>query len=497
LVRKELIRPHPPTLQRDRAFRFRHLLIRDVAYDSVPKARRSELHKRFAGWLEHKAPELAEFDEISGWHLEQAARYERELGREVDPALAERAAKHLQAAGGRARERGDVVAAIHLFERALALAPDDGTLRAMVSVELAERLIDIGDLARVDELLSAAEGDPDVADLAALTRFEWMLHAEPRGAMPAIEARLPRILERFAGAGDARGLAKAHMVESQVHWLATQATLAGEALRQVAEYARRAGDGGMRSHALAQYVLTLVYGRQHARVLARELRGIEREDLGPYLAAFLDLGRGELRRLEGNFDEARRLTQRAIDGLGSLGMGAAQGGLAQDLGQIELSAGEPAAAVAALLLSDAILAKAGERALRSTTQALLALAHARLGDQSAALAAIELSDKLSASEDVINYALTHQARAHLALAGSDYAAAENWVKSSVEHWCQTDFIRHTAQARLELARLLITVGGADDAISEAREALELFEAKGDRPGVADARALLDRFSVKK
>jgi predicted ATPase len=48
LVRKELIRPHRPTLQDEDAFRFRHLLIRDAAYDCLPKAARGELHVRFA-----------------------------------------------------------------------------------------------------------------------------------------------------------------------------------------------------------------------------------------------------------------------------------------------------------------------------------------------------------------------------------------------------------------------------------------------------------------
>ena len=37
LVRKELIRPDKPELMGERAFRFRHLLIRDAAYDSIPK----------------------------------------------------------------------------------------------------------------------------------------------------------------------------------------------------------------------------------------------------------------------------------------------------------------------------------------------------------------------------------------------------------------------------------------------------------------------------
>ena len=52
LVRRDLIRPDQTAFAADRAFRFRHLLIRDAAYDSIPKAIRAELHELFARWLE-------------------------------------------------------------------------------------------------------------------------------------------------------------------------------------------------------------------------------------------------------------------------------------------------------------------------------------------------------------------------------------------------------------------------------------------------------------
>jgi class 3 adenylate cyclase/tetratricopeptide (TPR) repeat protein/DNA-binding winged helix-turn-helix (wHTH) protein len=496
LVRKELLRPHPPTFQGDQAFRFRHLLIRDAAYDSVPKSTRAELHVRFASWLEDNARELPELDEISGWHLEQAVRYQRELGRDPGPVMAERAAAHLHAAGSRAGARGDVAAATNLLERAVGCAPEDSPLRARSCVDLADRLMDIGDLGRVDELLSAAERRPEVSDLAELARFEWLIHTEPKGAIRVIEARLPQLVERFGEADDAHALARAHMVASAVSWLATHATSAGEQLRLVADYARMAGDGGMQSRALAQYVLTLLYGPLSATTVAAEIRAMEGEDLGPYLAAFLDLGRGELERLAGNFDGARQFTERAIDVLGALGMGAAQGGLEQDMGQIEISAGNPAAAVTALLRSDAILAELGESALRSTTQALLGYANACMGDREAARAAIECSDRLSAAEDVINYGLNNQSRAHLALADGDGAAAERCARVSLEYWSGTDFLRQTARARLDLARVLSTLGRADEATAEAHRGFELYAAKHDRPGLIEAQTFLDRLAAR-
>ena len=100
LVRRQLIRPDQAQFAGEDGFRFRHLLIRDAAYDALPKATRAELHERFAAWLEQRGEELVELDEILGYHLEQAARYKQELG--TGPTLAERAGERLAAAGRRA-----------------------------------------------------------------------------------------------------------------------------------------------------------------------------------------------------------------------------------------------------------------------------------------------------------------------------------------------------------------------------------------------------------
>jgi hypothetical protein len=146
--------------------------------------------------------------------------------------------------------------------------------------------------------------------------------------------------------------------------------------------------------------------------------------------------------------------------------------------------------------SDAILAELGESALRSTTQALLGYAHARLGDPEAACAAIELSDRLSAAEDVLNYGLNNQTRALLALADGDGAVAERCARASLEYWSRTDGLRWTARARLDLACVLSMLGRAEEAAAEAHRACELYSAKGDRPGVTDAQAFLHRLATR-
>ena len=139
LVRKELIRPDAAQSPGEDAFRFRHLLSRDAAYEALPKATRAELHARFADWLDEHQAGLVELDEMLGYHLEQAARFNDELGR-PGGALAERAAARLGAAGLRALDRGDMVGAINLLGRATALLPAGRHARIELEIELGEAL---------------------------------------------------------------------------------------------------------------------------------------------------------------------------------------------------------------------------------------------------------------------------------------------------------------------------------------------------------------------
>jgi hypothetical protein len=278
-------------------------------------------------------------------------------------------------------------------------------------------------------------------------------------------------------------------------WTANQATLAAEQVRLAAEHARKAGEIGLRSRALGWYVATLMYGPRDAETIARELDAIEQEEPGPYLAAFANLGRGEVARLHGQFDEARHLTDQALRGFHALGTHTMTATCEQFRAWIELSASDGAAAVAALMRADTILAELGERSLRSTIQALLARAFEMEHDAGAAQAAIDLAEELSAPQEAANYAVTHEVRARLALAGEDFAAAEQWARSAVKYALETDFVALQAWATFGLARVLAALSRTGEATSEGRMAQGLFDAKGDRPGASVARTLLEGLSA--
>ena len=168
LVRKDLVRPAA-----EDTYRFKHLLLRDAAYEALPKEQRADLHERFADWIAENAPGL---EEILGYHLEQAYGYRAELG-PVDSAgrdLARRASALLASAGRRAEARSDVPATINLLERAVKLLPDGDAEAVAIYPDLGTAVAENGDLPRAEDLYRRARelGDPRTA-LIARQRGIW------------------------------------------------------------------------------------------------------------------------------------------------------------------------------------------------------------------------------------------------------------------------------------------------------------------------------------
>ncbi len=155
LMRKELVRPERSTVAGEDAFRFRHILIRDAAYEAVSKGLRADHHERFADWVVDRP---GEHDEFIGYHLEQAVRYRRDLGPtgEHEHELARRAGAHLASAGCRALARGDGPAAANLLDRAVSLLDSDPSRRDELLVDLGAGLILAGELARAEDVLEEA-----------------------------------------------------------------------------------------------------------------------------------------------------------------------------------------------------------------------------------------------------------------------------------------------------------------------------------------------------
>ena len=83
---KEIVLPHEPSSFSDEhEFSFRRNLIRDGAYDSLPKTLRADKHAGVASWAERQAGDRAEeIAELIATHLLEALRYLDELGETGD-----------------------------------------------------------------------------------------------------------------------------------------------------------------------------------------------------------------------------------------------------------------------------------------------------------------------------------------------------------------------------------------------------------------------------
>jgi tetratricopeptide (TPR) repeat protein len=163
LERRDFVYARPEsTVSGDREFAFKHMLIRDVAYERLPKGRRAELHVLFSEWLGGLPVAADEFVEIYAYHLEQACRLAREVVRSpIEPPVAE-AAEALKRAAEKAERREGAREARRFYERALELVGDE---HPALACEL--RFGRGRALARVGEVAAALEELGWVADHAA------------------------------------------------------------------------------------------------------------------------------------------------------------------------------------------------------------------------------------------------------------------------------------------------------------------------------------------
>ena len=481
LVRKELVRPDRAQLTGDDAYRFRHLLIRDAAYDALPKATRADLHRRFAEWLEQHGEGLVELDEILGYHLEQAALYLAELGRD-DPALALAAGERLGVAGSRAYWRGDFRAAVALLERALTLErPYRLDVHLEVELVAALQALDAG---RAVEVADAAAERADAAGDEAGAALARTVAANARlttGQCSADE------LERLAGAalpllealGDDDGLAH---VWQALGWVANMhSRLEGwaDAIEQALLHARRAGHPIVGSWALS---VPLAMGPKPAGEALAKLDDFIGDQ--PHAADLLL--RGVLLAMLGTLAEAWAVAVPADEKARELGL--RQGGIW--LSEIALIAGDRQAASDYLRSGCEELEQRGARGQLSTYTAQLGRVLAALDRPDEAEQLAQKGRELGDPEDVWTQALSRQAQALVHSARGQHAEAVGIAEEAVDWWSRTDSLLRQGDAHGDLAEVLEAAGRRNEAIEAWREALDRYERKQVLPLAARVRERL-------
>jgi class 3 adenylate cyclase len=469
LVRKELIRPDRPRLPRDDAFRFRHLLIRDAAYEGLPKATRASLHERFGDWLQERGA-LVELDELVGYHFERATFYKEELG-EPDLGLAQRAGDRLALAGRRAHRRGDERAAASLLGRALGLIRP---IRLDIHLEVAladvlsrtdpSRAVAIADAAaeRAHETgLEAAEG---LARVIAANARVW---TDPAASLDELETLAHAALPLLEHAGDHLGLTYV--------WYVLGFTVANSRCRfeehayaseRALHHARLAGqprddlfhlDGalafGPRPADQALEALDAVLGnrRYPHRLLARA-----------YLLAMLG-------RFEEAWDVAREQTRRLRELRGE--------GSEAWLAWIARLEGDEERAAEFFRLNCDSLEEHGSSGGLSMFAPELGRSLCALGRHREAEPLAQLGRELANDQDVAGQAIWRQTEALVKASRGEHVEAERLAREAVAVLEPTDALAMQGDALCDLAEVLVGAGGSGEAAAVFAQALDCYERK--------------------
>jgi tetratricopeptide (TPR) repeat protein len=270
MVRKELLRPDRTRSSSADAFRFRHELVREAAYDALPKQLRAELHELVARWMEHVAGDrIAEQQEIVGYHLEQAHRYRTEL-RPTDPAAVElgvRAGRALASSGRRAAARGDARAAGNLLGRAYRLFPSGSTEGLGLLPQLSEALLESGGSGEAAQLLGAGleqartHGDERLVARLELAALEHEAEAVWDTRADVVASQALAVFERF---DDAQGTIAATRTLGDAAWVRGKGNRAVELWRRCEELARRSGDDFEAAHRRAWILAAHYFGADPA-----------------------------------------------------------------------------------------------------------------------------------------------------------------------------------------------------------------------------------------
>ncbi|HEY6835602.1 MAG TPA: adenylate/guanylate cyclase domain-containing protein [Gaiellaceae bacterium] len=474
LVRKDLVVPEKPHIPGDDGFRFRHLLIRDAAYEALPKARRAELHERHARWLEERGTDLVELDELLGYHLEQAVRYRGELGQPVDPKLAAAARERLTAAGRRALRRSDFAAAVNLLERAAQLPLDDVDLSLEIDLIDAlswDREIDEAlERARLTTEQAAAAGDRIGELCGRIEGGVLRVKIEPSGATEALEDLIAEALPVFEAAGDDLALRVAYSAQGQVANMRAQMDQVREA------YERAEAHGGPAG-------LTALVGYQsHGRFfgstpLSEFLAWQDAQDPRERRSYWLRTHRASALAMLGRPDESHALLDELRNDARERGVDGVLAAIEAQATYIELLAGAPAAAVEAGLEACRLDEKVGHLSELSTAAGGLADAYYALGDFVEAEHWAGRSAELGAADDATTQMLWREIKAKVLAQRGEIDEAERLAREAVAIGAETENPNSQADTLADLGEVLVLAGRSDEAAEAFERALERYERK--------------------
>jgi predicted ATPase/DNA-binding SARP family transcriptional activator len=492
LVRKDLIRPQAAGSGRP-TYRFRHMLIRDAAYESMPKEARAELHEQFGRWLTATVGDRAtEYEEVVGYHLEQAYRYRAELG-PVDDAsklIAREAAERLGGAGHRALDRSDAPAGLNLISRAIALLPADDPLR--VDLVPSMRVVQgVHDLAWVERVLTeaveaaATTGDRILAANALVQRGFLRLFTE-NGVTPGeLIDTAERAVAVFEDLGDHLGLARAWRLVGQAHYLGGSLAGCGKASEQALRHVRLASNRFEEREIVEWLVIALLLGPTRAEAAVARCRELLDDATdNPMLQAEIAGGLAMLTSMLGRESDADTYVELAR---ASMRAGERIWIVAFWLSFVHLGRRDLEAAEAELRPGYEVLRELGETSHFSSLAHALATTTYTLGRYDEAETLTYECEAACRPNDIHSGIMWRSIRAKIHARRGEHATAADLSRKATDLAARSDFLVARADALLDRAEVLSLAGHQAESTASVEDAIHYYMLKGNASQAANAR----------
>jgi DNA-binding SARP family transcriptional activator len=481
LVRRGLLRPEPSAFVADEAFRFHHLLVRDVAYTRMPKSTRANMHEQFAIWLNNKAADRrVEYQEIVAHHQHEAFRLYRAVEDEDGARrAASEAAPLLRAAGERALARHDLAAAIFLFDQSMALPFQGVEARLAPAGDVVWALSQVGrgdeaaDLAQRTLAELEAARDSRVYRVVALAERDLASMSEmDMSAARSLVAEVTPIFEREA---DDEGLARSWNLRALADWSDGLITSAKDAATRALTFATAAGKEHLAKR--QAFYGAEVYGHDPVEPTIVSLRrALGTADPMDQLPIYFSLC--GLEAMAGRITDARSAFDAWEHLLTEMAYRRIAAGGVEILAFAEMTAGEPGRAEGALRSSIEDLQQMGWNSWAGFQLGLLGQALALQDRADEALDVANRAASITDAGDVQNLAQIHLVRSMATLRMGEPGSAAVEAQSGLELISRTEFAPRIADATLALARAKAAGGSRESAIELAQRARDGYRRKG-------------------
>jgi tetratricopeptide (TPR) repeat protein len=491
LVRRRLIRPEPPHLVGEDGFVFRHLLIRDAAYDSLPKATRADLHLRLATWVQRREADPVELDEIIGYHLEQAYRYRVDLGSvdEHTKELARQAASHFLRSAKRAHSRGDIQGARALLGHCLPITEGPDHVRALLL--LADAVTALGDYG--EGLRVASEARRKAADLgdtrldlrSQLMQVAMRGHVDTSYTNARAQDDAAHLLAEFEACGDEESRNRTLIELGRLTWYDGQVGRALEISERLYSYADQMSPRDRTSIALG-FLAGAYEGsiplEERIALLERARTVLGYSAMGEavictFTAAVLGLA--------GKFDEARRSAARAWDAWAELGNPVRRTMSYALIGGMERLAGNLDEAARLFHHGHELLTEAGETLFNASAAIDLADVLCDLGrfDEAETLVRGNRHLATAGQQDVWLRGALRMIEARVLSSRGEHTAALLAADDAVALSEGSEYGEWHCDAHEMRGRVLANAGRTDEARAEYDQALSRYRRSGVHPAV--------------